>query len=306
MKISLQLMDNHAEIIQSYLPYINIGIQHNHLSYFEEKKALCHWHNDIELIKIISGEMNFYVNGHVIQLKERDGLIINAKAMHYGYAIDDQDCQFICVLINPNIFNEETLLYQKFIAPIINTPYLNFSYLSFNKKSHLNLLNIIDNFNIFKNEYLSDKRLIDFQCVALASIFWENWFDLVKSQINDLNNDEPKEVKIQKKMINFIQQNYMNPITLENIARSANIGRNKCCILFDKYTQQSPIKFVTHYRIEKAKELFCQANFSVTEVAYCCGFNNLSYFSKQFYKLTGCLPSQYKKTKISFAKKILL
>ena len=61
MKRKLQIMHDLFEIVQSYEPYTKIAIQENKLSYFDNLKALCHWHDDIEIIYILKGKMNFYV-----------------------------------------------------------------------------------------------------------------------------------------------------------------------------------------------------------------------------------------------------
>ena len=69
--------------------YIRIG----ELSFYPGKKALCHWHEDMEFIRILKGEMNYYVNGHNVLLKENDGIMVNTRQLHYGYSV----CQHRCV-----------------------------------------------------------------------------------------------------------------------------------------------------------------------------------------------------------------
>ncbi|HHW7580129.1 TPA: AraC family transcriptional regulator [Mannheimia haemolytica] len=294
MKITLKLMEDASEIIQSYLPYVSIGIQKNKLSYFDGMKALCHWHNDIELVKIISGEMNYYINGKTIHLKENDGLVINSKAMHYGFSENNQDCEFICILIDPEILGTKSALYTNLIFPIINSSHIDCQLLDKENKKHSKIfLNIEELHRLYQN-FLSTKENVDLECTAISCYFWKNWFDIVKSSLLNNNQENSIEIQTQKKMTRFIYQNYMHPIKLENIAESANICRSKCCILFKKYVQQSPINFLNEYRIERAKELIINTDKNITEVALLCGFNNLSYFSKQFFKITGKTPKKYK------------
>ncbi|KGQ71072.1 hypothetical protein OA57_02235 [Chelonobacter oris] len=294
MKITLKLMSDSAEIIQSYLPYVRIGIQCNKLSDFNEMRALCHWHDDIELVKILKGEMCYYVNGKTFILKKGDGIIVNAKAMHYGFSSSGQDCDFICVLINPVIFGIETRLYQKFVAPIIHNKALEANYLSSQQSCQAEILQQIEKLGEL---YLTAKNLnieTDMLCVAAAYYLWNQWFDLVKEDLED-NLTEPEEVILQKKMTMFIHQNYMHPIRLENIAESAYICRSRCCKLFKKYAGQSPMLFLNAYRIEVSQALLSNTSLSITEIALRCGFNHLSYFSKQFFMLNQCTPNQFRK-----------
>lgn len=297
MKITLKLMEDASEIVQSYLPNIPIGIQKNKLSYFDGMKALCHWHNDVELVKILDGEMNYYINGKTINLKKNDGVIINSKVMHYGFSENNQECEFICILIDPEILAINTVIYKNLINPIITSPNLEYNLLKQDNTNHNKILLNIEELYKSYHHFILTQENIDLECIATTCYFWKNWFDLVKDNLINNNEQPSKEILLQKKMTRFIYQNYMHPIKLENIAESANICRSKCCILFKKYVQQSPINFLNEYRVERAKELILNTNMNITEIALNCGFNNLSYFAKQFYKITGKTPKKYKLNK---------
>lgn len=297
MKITLKLMEDASEIVQSYLPNIPIGIQKNKLSYFDGMKALCHWHNDVELVKILDGEMNYYINGKTINLKKNDGVIINSKVMHYGFSENNQECEFICILIDPEILSINSVIYKNLINPIITSPNLEYNLLKQDNINHNKILLNIEELYKSYHHFILTQENIDLECIATTCYFWKNWFDLVKDNLINNNEEPSKEILLQKKMTRFIYQNYMHPIKLENIAESANICRSKCCILFKKYVQQSPINFLNEYRVERAKELILNTNMNITEIALNCGFNNLSYFAKQFYKITGKTPKKYKLNK---------
>ncbi|OOF76813.1 hypothetical protein BKG96_09620 [Rodentibacter caecimuris] len=293
MKIILKLLSDNSEIVQSYLPNIKIGIQCNKLSYFDEMKALCHWHEDIELVKIISGKMNYYVNGKIIHLNEGDGIIINSRAMHYGYSKNSQDCDFICVLINPSIFGTMTPIYQKFIAPILKNVCLDAYPLLANHHEHQAILNDINMLGKLYIQSTNENKQIDLACLSTACSLWNKWFELIKTQLTLAPQTKSKEIILQKKMVNFIYDHYTQFITLDEIAQSANICRSLCCRLFKKYVQQTPNQFLNAYRVERAKMLFHSTSTNVTNVAYQCGFNNLSYFAKQFEKIVGTTPKKY-------------
>ncbi len=54
-------------------------------------------------------------------------------------------------------------------------------------------------------------------------------------------------------------------------------------------------EFINQKRIEEAKLYLKRGNFSITDIAFMVGFNDLNYFSKVFKKLTSVTPSQYAK-----------
>jgi len=65
--------------------------------------------------------------------------------------------------------------------------------------------------------------------------------------------------------------------------------------MFKKETGQNFINYLTNIRIEKAKELLRSTNLKSYEIAYKVGYDNPTYFSTVFKKLTGMTPLDYKK-----------
>ena len=60
-----------------------------------------HWHDDLELIAVHSGQMLYYVNGESIPLTAGEGIIINARQIHYNFATGNAPCPFSCILLHP-------------------------------------------------------------------------------------------------------------------------------------------------------------------------------------------------------------
>ena len=65
-------------------------------------------------------------------------------------------------------------------------------------------------------------------------------------------------------------------------------------MLFQKYLGVPPVQYVTQYRLEKASTLLRSTGFSVTEIAYTCGFSNTSYFCELFHKYYHTTPKLYR------------
>ena len=97
------------------------------------------------------------------------------------------------------------------------------------------------------------------------------------------------------KILLYIYKNYTQNISLNDIAESGNICRSKCCKLFKKYLNQTPIDFLNTYRLEISKSLLINSNLNITEIALNSGFNHLSYFSKLFYQKYNFTPKEYRK-----------
>lgn len=295
MKRKLQIMHDLFEIVQSYEPYIKIAIQENKLSYFDNLKALCHWHDDIEIIYILKGKMNFYVNGKNILIHEHDGLIINSKQMHYGYSEQGLDCEFICILIHPIIFNYNNDFFNHFVKTIISNNQIEYLYLNNNNLNDHHLLLLFNKLLLLYKSSISEKEILYYSIIFKI---WHKFYTILKKNFNlsELNSSNiSNDLIIQKNMTAYIYKNYTQNISLNDIAESGNICRSKCCKLFKKYLNQTPIDFLNTYRLEISKSLLINSNLNITKIALNSGFNHLSYFSKLFYQKYNFTPKEYRK-----------
>lgn len=105
-----------------------------------------------------------------------------------------------------------------------------------------------------------------------------------------LLNDNLKTDKI----IQYIYQNYANPLTLDEIAGHFYLSPNYLCSLFKKETGQSVFKFINDYRLERARELLSGTHMKINAVGKAVGFQNTSYFCQRFRDAFGETPEIYR------------
>ncbi|WP_199614358.1 response regulator transcription factor [Paenibacillus alkalitolerans] len=96
-------------------------------------------------------------------------------------------------------------------------------------------------------------------------------------------------------VIAVIERKYMEDIGLCQIAAELDITQNYLSYLFHKRTGTTFMKYLTRIRILKAKELLCDPNMQVQQVAQAVGYYSTRYFSKLFKEAVGCHPSEYSK-----------
>ncbi len=96
--------------------------------------------------------------------------------------------------------------------------------------------------------------------------------------------------------IDYIQDNFNKKISLSSIAATAGMNTKYFCSYFKKRTHTTPIAYVTMLRIRYAKILLREKHLSVLDVALSCGFDNVSFFIRQFKAATGQTPGKYRKT----------
>lgn len=142
---------------------------------------------------------------------------------------------------------------------------------------------------------ISEKEILYYSIIFKI---WHKFYTILKKNFNlsELNSSNiSNDLIIQKNMTAYIYKNYTQNISLNDIAESGNICRSKCCKLFKKYLNQTPIDFLNTYRLEISKSLLINSNLNITEIALNSGFNHLSYFSKLFYQKYNFTPKEYRK-----------
>jgi AraC-like DNA-binding protein len=92
----------------------------------------------------------------------------------------------------------------------------------------------------------------------------------------------------------FIDEQYAQPLDLDELARSANFSRYHFLRAFRRLFHATPHEYLTRKRIEHAKELLAQSEFTVTEICFRVGFESLGSFSTLFHKIVGWSPSIYR------------
>jgi AraC-like DNA-binding protein len=92
----------------------------------------------------------------------------------------------------------------------------------------------------------------------------------------------------------FILKNYKNEIYIEEIAEKLNMSIASFSRYFKHHTRKTFSNYVTEIRISHACRLLMEGNYSISEICYQSGFENLSNFYRHFKKHTGLIPKEYK------------
>jgi AraC-like DNA-binding protein len=93
----------------------------------------------------------------------------------------------------------------------------------------------------------------------------------------------------------YIFENFSEEITLKEIAEVANMSPTAFCRYFKAHTNKTFSLFVIETRIQHACKLILKEDLNLSDIAFKSGFNNSSYFTKQFKKIMGTTPFEYKK-----------
>lgn len=287
----MSVLKDASEIVYYNNPNIPLYIQRRKLSQYVNMEALCHSHEDIEYIRVLKGHMAFHVNGEKMMIQENDALLINSRQMHYGFSHDRTDCDFICILFAPQLLSSNPEISAKYIQPITGHHHLPYFSLDSANPETASIIAIFD--KIYET-YQKKEAGFELLCISSLTAFWAEWFRLLKPKLASYDWDIDEDLPVQRAMMTYIYQNYTSRISLLDIAGAGNVCRSKCCRIFRKYLNKTPVEFLNAYRLEVAMRLLTETSMSITEIALSCGFQSHSYFSELFRQYKGITPSEYR------------
>lgn len=270
---------------------VNMG--RKRISSYETGSFPWHWHNEIELTLVLSGEMEYRVNDSFYLLKEGEGLFCNANAMHSGSAHGESDCDYMSLTFHPRFLYgyEGSVIRTKYVEGIVNSPALSSLRLTreipWQEKALKNLLRIYGLFSEKPDLYeLEVQRLL----LGIWAGLYENYGDEVKR----LPAEEPEKIERLRTLLTFLHNHYAEKITLEDAARQINLCKSECCRFFKRQMGVSLFDYLLDYRVGRGLSLL-KSGRTVAEAAAETGFSTPAYFAKVFRARTGRSPSQYRR-----------
>ena len=249
-----------------------------------------HWHEQTELLFFVGGSGTIWCDDHKIDVMENDLIVINSSQMHS--LISSTSClTYFCIDIDFSLLRAFSLdsCDYKYLSPMSNQ-YIFFENLIRNDQE------IIDCVVEMIEEY--QKKQIGYE-LKIKSLVFNFFVLLLRHHAHKLLGEAEYRIKTlhAKRLatvLQYLEEHYFEPCSLELLASQVNLSPSRFCHIFKDLIGLSPIAYVCSVRIKHAKELLHHSDFSVTEIAWKTGFEDINYFSRQFKKYVGLTPSQYR------------
>ncbi|MBO4266692.1 MAG: helix-turn-helix transcriptional regulator [Lachnospiraceae bacterium] len=254
-------------------------------------EKVTHFHKDVELLSVHSSCMGYSVNGNSIFLEKGDTLFVNSDQLHYSYALPPKEGRYIIAVMHPRILCSNYAVEAKAILPVTGNkkvPFIHFHNGDRDAARMQELMLQLEH-KAKGNEFL------------ITKVFYEIW-ELILDRVNESGQFSPDDMmnqdlhnEVLKAMMNYVDKNYMNSITLNEVASAGGISKSLCNSIFNKYTQMTPIEYIMHFRARKVADLLQAGTFSMSEIAEMTGFSGASYMAETFKKFYNLSPREYKK-----------
>ncbi len=252
-----------------------------------------HWHNDIELIVIKQGEGYVDVDTQTFHVQQGDIVLVRPGQIHSIYQYQQTVMEY------ENIIFQTTLLYTSNSDPCTIEyfrPYMTHDYtllchihhqtINYNKLS--SYINEIDNLCNSQPRYYQ---------LSVKSYLYQFFYLLFSSQ-EELTPTLPrKSLRKIKQVITYVEEHYNEEITIETTAKHLGVSNSHFMKLFKQNMHMTFTTYLNHYRLNKACTLLTTTDKSILEISEQVGFNNLSYFNRQFKDQYQMTPRNYRNQK---------
>ena len=269
---------------------VNISVEK--IQSYEKGLFLWHWHPEVELTLILSGEIEYQIEEETYILSKGNGIFCNSNSLHSGHMHNNQDCTYLSITFHPRFLYgyENSILNTKYINFITSNALWSSLVLTTDVAWQKEILDSID-----KIYELSQTESADFelQVHMLLLHIWQKFYQYFSKQPN--NTQKPKQhLQRLRDILLFIEEHYNQEISLEDVAKSANICKSECCRFFKKHMGITIFDYILYLRIQNSLPLLKKSD-SITEVAAMVGFSSPSYYSQIFKRYMKCTPMEYKK-----------
>lgn len=249
-----------------------------------------HWHPEVEFVFVEKGTAEFLVGSEKHILNTGMGIFINSQTIHRFEAAESTIIPNI--VFSPSLLShKESLIYQKYIQPILNS---SIGCLIFSpdipwQDDVLNILLSI--FTIQEKENASEIKTAEL-LLKLWNVIYENI--RISETIPMLRASAQAQAQLQI-MMQYIHKNYSYRISLDDIVQTVSLSRSSVLNIFNKYLHISPINYLVNYRLKCAAKLLSTTENSVSSIAQDTGFENIGYFCRKFKELFQSTPSEYRR-----------
>lgn len=248
-----------------------------------------HFHPELELVYVKGGHGKRHVGNHLSSFHDGDLIFLGSNLPHYGFTdrLTGNESEVVVQMksdfLGSNFFE---LPEMQPIKGLFDRAKLGMVFHGQTKnKIGAELENLV--------EFDKFERLIKLLEILKNMAATED-YQLLNAQeyaieVNQQDNERIREI------YKFVRENYQRSIPLEEIAALVNMTVPAFCRYFKRLSDKTFTQFVNEFRIIHACKLLSDEPMSITEVAFECGFNNFSHFSKYFKQFTGSTPSAYRK-----------
>lgn len=266
-----------------------------------------HWHPEIELLFLESGGMDFMIEDVCCHMRAGDVVLVPANLLHMAKAVDireavnGEEMSAQCGQAHEGVFHalvfstdliatiQELSAFQKYVQPLLQNP-MSF-WLHLNGEEEWQQVVIGELKRIFSQEEQGAEA--ELLTVGLVKAIW---YDLYRHRFDRIAKEwDGGRLQTQlQETLGYIHENFQEELTLQMLAHMAHMSEGQFCRSFKQLTGSTPFSYLKRYRLLKSCAYLSETDKKISEICMLCGFNNISYFNREFLKMIKIKPSVYR------------
>lgn len=236
------------------------------------------WHSNVEFLCFRKGRAQLFCGNDSYVAEPGSLYVVNSNVLHR--VTGDPFSEYHCLIVDKNFFTQndiqvDTLLFRN------DCP------------TDPAMIRLFDGISAAFEESGS-LRQARIRAAVLDFLIYvsENY-----GSPSDVESNSDRSVASVKTAIRYISEHLTERLSLSDIAAAAGMSKYYFASEFRRSVGYTCVEYINNRRCLHAKTLLLTGDYSVSEVCFMCGFENLSYFSKTFCRYIGMSPSECKKTK---------
>lgn len=260
-------------------------------NYGPEVENLLHFHNYLEIGYCYWGNGKVTIENTDINYKGGINTILPANIPHTTQSFGDSICkwEYLFIDIENFIKNEmqfKRMLPEEVIKKINKQGYV----IQWNQNKALT--SIIRN---IMEEYRQQKPYYKEAVKGYVRALVVELLRINEDMSSSVTIDEKRLNSYIEKSVNYIQENYAEEIKMADVASTCGLSESHFRRIFEESMSMKPLDYLNMVRIDKACELIENEDYAMEEVGFRVGYQTPSTFNRNFKKLTGKTPYQWKR-----------
>jgi len=267
-----------------------IRVQYEEQPYFYDN---LHFHPEVQIMLILEGSGTKFVGDSIGSFSQNDILLLGPNLPHrfcndvkYYEQDSDLKAKNISVFFQIESFGENFFSLPE-AYPIQKLLLESMRGISISGETQKEVTSLVQQLLYLKG---FDRFITLFTILSLLS----RSKDLEPlSSVGFEGPQKPSDNKKINDVYSYIMDNYTEEIKLQEAANIANMSINAFCRFFKQHTRKTFSTFLNEVRIGHACRLLIEDKRNIQETAFGCGYDNISYFNRQFKDITNYTPTEY-------------
>lgn len=286
-----------SEILREQVTHGNQDFQlqlYKDMEYHEKGLILYnHWHEEAEIFFVTEGALELVVDGISIFAETNTVVLIPPNLLHGAYQYQNQKCSFTSIVFHADFIASKNpdIIQTQQLDPFFDNTFISSYVLSHTERKNEIVQQLLADLT---HNYFS---LEPYRELIIKGCLYQILYHLLQKEqkhnlksVSDYVNEDRK-----KKILSFMEENYQNPLDLQELAAAISLSKEQFCRFFKHSFRSTPIQYLNRYRINRSMDLLRETSMSIIDIAIEVGFDSSNYFSISFKKATGMTPSQFRK-----------